>query len=127
MLPFLTVVLMNSVYTVTNSIDKEGFLSKMILSEAVIGNTMFFNYEYYPVDEESAKEASLSENFISACMQQEAFAEGGRIYMSVNGAAMPVESWQVPDYIIKNKDGVPVVIHQKGLCLPVVMSMGHIM
>ena len=103
----LTVVLMNSVYTVTNSVDKEGFLSKMILSEAAIGNTMLFNNMYYSNDQELAKEASLSESFISACMQQEAFSEGGRIYMAVNGAAMPVESWAVPDYITKNKDGEP--------------------
>lgn len=64
----LTVVLMNSVYTVTNSVDKEGFLSKMILSEAAIGNTMLFNNMYYSNDQELAKEASLSESFISACM-----------------------------------------------------------
>lgn len=103
----LTVVLMNSVYTVTSSIDKEGFLSKMILSEAVIGNTMLFNNRYYSGDKELAEEASLSESFISACMQQEAFAEGGRIYMAPHGAAMPVESWKVPAYITKNKDGAP--------------------
>ena len=75
----LTVILMNSFYTVTKSIDRESFLSKMILCEDIIGNAALWNYRYYPVDAEQAREVSLSESFIQACRQQESFAEGGRI------------------------------------------------
>lgn len=104
----LTVVLMNSVYTITSSIDREGFLAKMILCEDIIGNAALWNYNYRPFDEETAVEEALSERFISVCKEQEGFADGGRIYMAGNGqVSMPVESWEIPDYIQKNEEGVP--------------------
>lgn len=103
----LTIVLMNSVYTITNSINRETFLSKMILSECIIGNAVLWNYNYRPYDEKTAREESLSESFISACASQESFKDGGRIYMSTSDVAMPVESWKIPDNIKKNKEGVP--------------------
>ncbi len=103
----LTVVLMNSVYTVAKSIDRESFLNKMILCEDIIGNAALWNYRYYPVNEQMAREVSLSESFIEACRQQESFQDGGRIYMNMNGARMPVESWEVPAYITQNEEGVP--------------------
>ena len=111
----LTVILMNSFYTVTKSIDRESFLSKMILCEDIIGNAALWNYRYYPVDAEQAREVSLSESFIQACRQQESFAEGGRIYMDINGTVMPVESWEVPDYILKNEEGAPCRYTPEGL------------
>lgn len=103
----LTVVLMNSLYTVTGSIDREGFLSKMILCEDIIGSAALWNYNYRPFDEETAAEESLSESFISACEAQESFADGGRIYMTPNHVRLPVESWEIPDHILKNEDGAP--------------------
>lgn len=103
----LTVVLMNSVYTVVKSIDREGFLSKMILCEDLIGNAALWNYRYYPLDEQMAREVSLSESFIEACRKQESFEEGGRIYMSINDTHMPVESWTVPGYITQSEEGIP--------------------
>lgn len=103
----LTVILTNSVYTIVTSVDREGFLSKMILSEGMIGNAALWNHRYRPTDEQQAKEISLSESFIKACQQQEGFAEGGRIYVDTNGSRIPVESWEVPDYILQNEDGVP--------------------
>ena len=103
----LTIVLMNSVYTITNSISKETFLSKMILSECIIGNAVLWNYGYRPYDEKTASEESLSESFVSACASQESFKDGGRIYMSSYGVGMPVESWEIPDNIEKDENGVP--------------------
>ncbi len=105
----LTIVLMNSVYTITNSINRETFLSKMILSECIIGNAALWNYNYFPVDEKTAREESLSESFVSACTSQDGFKDGGRIYMSINDVRMPVESWEIPDNIQKDKDGTPGV------------------
>ena len=105
----LTIVLMNSVYTITNSISRETFLSKMILSECIIGNAVLWNYNYYPVDEKTAREESLSESFVSACTSQEGFKDGGRIYMSINDVVMPVETWEIPDNIQTDKDGTPGV------------------
>ncbi len=103
----LTLVLMNTFYTITSSVDRNGFLSKMILCEDIIGNAALWNYNYHVVDEDTAQECSLTESFISACQQQEGFSEGGRIYMHQAGAYMPVESYEVPDYIPRNEEGVP--------------------
>lgn len=103
----LTLVLMNSVYTITSSIDREGFLSKMILCEDLIGNAQLWNYNYRPYDEKTAAEECLTESFISACQQQEGFLEGGRIYMHYNGAGFPVDQWEIPDYIGRDENGAP--------------------
>lgn len=103
----LTIVLMNSVYTITNSISRETFLSKMILSECIIGNAVLWNNNYRPYDEKTAREESLSESFVSACASQESFKDGGRIYMSPYNVGMPVESWEIPDNIEKDENGVP--------------------
>ncbi len=111
----LTVVLMNSTYTITSSINRETFLSKMILCEDIIGNAALWNYKYYPLDENSAAETSLSESFISACTQQEAFADGGRIYLSITDVTMPVESWEIPDHILKTESGAPARLTPDGL------------
>jgi putative ABC transport system permease protein len=103
----LTVILMNSLYTVTSSIDRDGFLSKMILCEDVIGSAALWNYDYRPFDEETAAEESLSESFISACESQESFDDGGRIYMTPNHVRLPVESWEIPDHVLKDESGAP--------------------
>ena len=103
----LTLVLMNTLYTFTSSVDRTGFLSKMILCEDLIGNAQLWNYRYFVIDEQTAEECSLSESFIAACRQQEEFSEGGRIYMHQAGAYLPVESWEIPDYIPRNEEGVP--------------------
>lgn len=103
----LTVVLLNSVYTVTASFDREGVLSKMILSEGLIGNAKLWNYNYRPYDEATAEECSLSRQFVSACEQQEGFLEGGRIYAAPFGVSMSLENWNVPDYFEKDEYGMP--------------------
>lgn len=103
----LTVVLMNSIYTVTGSIVRESFLSKMILCENIIGNAGLWNYNYFPLDEKAASEVSLSEDFIAACKEQEGFLDGGRIYMTPNGPNIPAQTWEIPDYIPTNEKGEP--------------------
>ncbi|MDO4344662.1 MAG: FtsX-like permease family protein [Eubacteriales bacterium] len=103
----LTVILLNSVYTISHSLDRKGFLSKMILSEAVIGNVCLWNYDYRPYDEKTAEEESLTESFISACEQQESFLEGGRIYGDTVCTTMKLENWDMPDYIEVDENGIP--------------------
>ena len=103
----LMIILLNSIYTITHSLDREGFLSKLILSEKLIGNTALWNYNYRPWDEETAAQECLTESFTTACMQQESFADGGRIYMDMFHVTIPVDSWEVPDNIPQNEEGVP--------------------
>lgn len=105
----LTVVLLNSVYTLVNSFDREGMLSKLILSEDVIANAALWNYNYRPYDEASAEEEGLSENFVTACRQQESFEDGGRIYATPGNVTMPLDSWDMPDYFEKDENGMPGV------------------
>lgn len=103
----LTVILLNSIYTISHSLDRKGFLSKMILSEAMIANAQLWNYNYRPWDEQSAAEEALTETFISACEEQESFQEGGRIYGNVMDVSLMLDSWAVPDYIEKDENGIP--------------------
>jgi putative ABC transport system permease protein len=102
----LTVILLNSVYTITHSIDREGVLSHMIVCEDLIANAAFWNFDYRPVTEELAQEAGLTESFVKACMEQESFQEGGRLYMTMN-AGMPVDSWEIPEYVDRDEEGYP--------------------
>ncbi len=110
----LTVVLMNSIYTVTSSIERESFLSKMILCEDLIGNAALWNYDYFPLNETEAMEVSLSESFIAACEGQEGFMDGGRIYMAPNGPKIPAETWEVPEYIPVDGKGAPGEYYPNG-------------
>lgn len=102
----LTVILLNSVYTITHSIDRAGVLSHMIVCEDIIANAAFWNYQYRPVNEETAQEAGLTESFVNACMEQESFQAGGRLYMTMK-AGMPVDSWEIPEYVDRDKEGYP--------------------
>ena len=102
----LTVILLNSVYTITHSIDRAGVLSHMIVCEDLIANAAFWNFDYRPVTEELAQEAGLTESFVKACMEQESFQEGGRLYMTMN-AGMPVDSWEMPEYVDRDEEGYP--------------------
>lgn len=103
----LTVILLNSIYTITHSVDRAGFLSKMILSEDLIANAGLWNFDYRPWNEETAAQQSLTESFIEAVNGQESFADGGRIYMTEYHVRMPVDTWEAPDYFEKNEEGVP--------------------
>lgn len=102
----LTVILLNSVYTVTHSVDREGMLSKMILCEDIIGNAALWNYDYRPIYEEEAAEVSLSKSFAEAVQQQEAYLDGGRLFMA--SMKMLADSWEIPTNIPTNEEGAPV-------------------
>lgn len=102
----LTVIILNSVYTVTHSMNLEGMLSKLILCEDLIGNAGLWNYKYRPVNEEYASEISLSKSFVEAVRQQDGYLDGGRLFMAY--ADMPVDSWEIPANIPTNEDGAPV-------------------
>lgn len=93
----LTVILLNSVYTVTHSVDRAGFLSKMILCEDIIGNAALWNYN----DTEG-----VSQSFVEAVQEQEAYLDGGRLFHGY--PEMPVDSWEIPANIPTNEEGAPV-------------------
>lgn len=72
----LSIVLTNTVFTLSQSVDVDKALERFSDSDFLIGHADLFNYQY--IGEESA----LSENFIAAVGSQEGFETGGRLYGS---------------------------------------------
>ncbi len=70
----LSIVLANTVFTLSQSMDKEKALEKFSDSDFMIAHADLFNSQYR--DDESA----LSESFIAAVNEQVGFERGGRLY-----------------------------------------------
>ncbi len=70
----LSVVLTNTVFTLSQSIDLDKTLEKFSDSDFLIGHADLFNNRY------SGEESALSESFIAAVSTQEGFETGGRLY-----------------------------------------------
>ena len=101
----LAVVLLNSVFTVTNSFDMDTYLKKFVTSDFLIGNAKYFGMDHYwGWNEESVDEENLTESFVSACEAQEGFQEGGRIYGTGN-VGLAADTWQIPGTLPVNENG----------------------
>ncbi|TWH56968.1 putative ABC transport system permease protein [Desulfitobacterium sp. LBE] len=72
----LSIVLTNTVFTISQSVDLNKGLEKFSDSDFLLGHANLFNHQY---DGESS---ALSESFISAAGAQEGFETGGRLYGS---------------------------------------------
>lgn len=70
----LSLILFNTVYTLSIGFDMDKYLSTFVDTDFLIAHADYFNYSY------RGPENSLSESMIGAVMQQEGFAEGGRLY-----------------------------------------------
>ena len=70
----LSILLTNTVFTFSNSVNPEYAIKNLINSDFYIGQSNLLNY--YEVSEETA----LSESFIQAVEKQNGFEEGGREY-----------------------------------------------
>ena len=101
----LAVVLLNSVFTITNSFDMDTYLKKFVSSDFLIGNAKYFGLDmYWGRFEEEADEENLTESFIAACEEQEGFEDGGRIYGTCT-VGLKAESWKMPKELQKNENG----------------------
>lgn len=101
----LAVVLLNSVFTVTNAFDMDTYLKKFVSSDFLIGNAKYFGLDHYwGRSEENADEENLTESFIAACEAQEGFEDGGRIY-STGTVGLDADSWKMPEELKKNENG----------------------
>ncbi|MNW25860.1 outer membrane-specific lipoprotein transporter subunit LolC [compost metagenome] len=77
----LSLVMLNTVFTLSKGIDMDKFLSKFADTDFLIGNANYYNLNFFrSVDDE------LSESFIQAVKAQPGFKEGGRLYYNVNMA-----------------------------------------
>lgn len=102
----LAVILLNSVFTLTHSFDMDKYLKRFVLTDFMIGNAGYFNYEYYGFSEESVQEEKLTESFVQACESLDGFLEGGRLYASI-GVGLKKESWTVPAHVPVDENGEP--------------------
>ncbi len=101
----LAVVLLNSIFTVTNSFDMDVYLKKFASSDVHIANAEYYNYNYSYVPEEEIDTVKLSESFIEACESQDGFEKGGRIYGARSQVGLDAETYEAPDYIPRNENG----------------------
>lgn len=72
----LSIVLTNTVFTLSQSVDINKALEKFSDSDFLIGNADLFNFKY------TGEDSALSESFIAAVSGQDSFEEGGRLYGS---------------------------------------------
>lgn len=104
----LAVVLLNSVFTVTNSFDMDMFLRSFTSSDFLIANAKYFNTEFYHGgSEELAAEESLTESFIEACQDIDGFEKGGRIYAANGKVGVKKEGLTIPRGYDVNESGEP--------------------
>lgn len=104
----LAVVLLNSVFTVTNSFDMDLFLRSFTSSDFLIGNAKYFNQEYYRgINDVTIDEENLTESFIEACQETDGFEEGGRIYAAGSKVGVKKEGLSIPEGFTRNEEGEP--------------------
>ncbi len=76
----LSLVLFNTVYTLSIGFDMDKFLSVFVDTDFLIAHADYFNYQY------RGAENALSESMIEAVEEQEGFEEGGRLYSNQRDA-----------------------------------------
>lgn len=70
----LSLVLLNTVFTLSQSIDLDKFLSKFVDTDFLIAHADYFQNDFY------GPENQTSESFIQAVKAQPGFEKGGRLY-----------------------------------------------
>ncbi len=70
----LSIILANTVFTLSQSVDVNKALQKFNASDFLIGHADLFNNKY------SGADSALSESFIEAVTKQAGFEDGGRLY-----------------------------------------------
>lgn len=70
----LSLVLLNTVFTLSNGFDIEKYVAKFVGKDFVISTADYFNYKF------ETSEAELTTSFVEAVRQHEAFSDGGSLY-----------------------------------------------
>ncbi len=94
----LSLVLFNTVYTISQCVDMDKFLSKFVDTDFLIANNDYFRNEFFGAGSET------SETFIHAVEEQKGFLEGGRLYGGRN-TGFAVEDSTVVEYVNYNEQG----------------------
>jgi len=75
----LSLILLNTVFTLSRGFDMDRYLSKFTDTDFLIGHANYFNLEHFRFPEDE-----LSERFIAAVRSQPGFEEGGRLYYNIH-------------------------------------------
>lgn len=76
----LSIVLFNTVYTLSIGFDMDKYLSKFVDTDFLIAHADYFNYDFTGPDN------SVSERMIEAVQKQPGFEEGGRLFANIRDA-----------------------------------------
>lgn len=99
----LSLVLFNTVFTLSSGFDIDKYVEKFLNKDFIISSTDYFNYNF------RRSETYLSETFINAVQQQDAYDDGGRLYASqVIEERFSAETDAVTNYN-KDEEGNPLV------------------
>ena len=99
----LSLVLFNTVFTLSSGFDIDKYVEKFLNKDFIISSTDYFNYNF------RRSETYLSETFINAVQQQDAYDDGGRLYASqVTEERFSAETDAVTNYN-KDEEGNPLV------------------
>lgn len=99
----LSLVLFNTVFTLSSGFDIEKYVSKFVNKDFIISSADYFNYSF------GNSGIYLSESFINAVQQQDAYDDGGRIYTgNMLEEQYSAETDTVTNYN-KDVDGNPLI------------------
>ena len=101
----LSVVLLNSVFTLTRSFDLDTYLKKFVSYDFQIANAQYMNCNYIGTAE-TIEEESLTESFIKACENFDGYEDGGRIYGTYEAGILK-DCVEIPDSVPRNENGEP--------------------
>lgn len=71
----LSIIMMNTVFTLSNSLDMDKFVSKFVDTDFLVAHADYFNQNHF-----FGKEDETSQQFINAIEMQDGFEDGGKLY-----------------------------------------------
>ncbi|MHB8126391.1 MAG: ABC transporter permease [Desulfitobacteriaceae bacterium] len=96
----LSLILLNSVFTISNGFDRDKFLSRFVSTDFVIGHANYFNNNHFRFESDE-----LSSRMIEALSLQEGIEGGGKIYynqknaqVSSNGVQKDLQLYGLEDF-----------------------------
>ncbi len=101
----LAIILLNSVFTLTDSFDMDMYLKRFSTFDVLIGNARYFGMDTYRGSTDTTIDTeNLSDSFIDACAAQDGFQEAGRIYGS-GRIGLDTTTYQAPPYAKQDENG----------------------
>ncbi len=89
----LSLVVFNSIYTVSIGFDMDKFLSKFVDMDFLVAHADYFNHRY------GGPHNAVSEEFIEAVKEQPGFLEGGRYYCNSMGTPEIFKAEEPKNYV----------------------------